>query len=185
MHMTTHPSILLIDDSPGEQELFRLALTQAGLGVTLYTEQATDAALHWLEHRVPYSLNHSLSAAEGSVAATHVERGPSATAHSASTVAIPPAAPPLPALILLDLNLCAKNGCDLLKRLRSDTRFAALPVVIFTTSDDPDDLAVSYSCGANGYIVKPSSFNELVRCITDLCAYWLIWNRPSMRDIAC
>ena len=86
--MTTHPSILLIDDSPGEQELFRLALTQAGLGVTLYTEQATDAALHWLEHRVPYSSNHSLSAAEGSVAATHVERGPSATAHSASTVAI-------------------------------------------------------------------------------------------------
>jgi len=36
--MVTHPSILLIEDSPGECELFRLALTQTGFDVTLYTD---------------------------------------------------------------------------------------------------------------------------------------------------
>lgn len=36
--------ILLIEDSPGECELFRLALTQTGLDVALYTEQDAEAA---------------------------------------------------------------------------------------------------------------------------------------------
>ena len=36
--MVTHPSILLIEDSPGECELVRLALAQTGLNLALYTE---------------------------------------------------------------------------------------------------------------------------------------------------
>ena len=47
--MVTHPSILLIEDSPGECELFRLALVQTGLDVVLYTEHDADAALHFLK----------------------------------------------------------------------------------------------------------------------------------------
>ena len=180
--MTTHPSILLIDDSPGERELFRLALAQTGLDVTLYTEQNTEAAFRFLESRVPCSSNRFLGAAGGRVSTARVERGPSQAARSASTETLPPASP---SLILLDLNLCGQNGCDLLKRLRSDDRFAALPVVIFTTSDDPADLAHSYSCGANGYVVKPGTFDELVHCTADLCRYWLTWNRPLMVETAC
>ncbi|MCX5721079.1 MAG: response regulator [Nitrospirae bacterium] len=189
--MTTHPSILLIDDSPGERELFRLALAQTGLDVTLYTEQDAEAAFHffetqWMAHAAiqSYSLNHDRSQGEagGMVSTARVERGPSQAARSASTETMPPASP---SLILLDLNLCSQNGCDLLKRLRSDARFAAIPTLIFTTSDDPADLANSYSCGANGYVIKPGTFDELVHCITDLCRYWLTWNRPLMVETAC
>ena len=43
--MVTHSSILLIEDSPGEQELFRLALKQTGLDVVLSTEQDAESAL--------------------------------------------------------------------------------------------------------------------------------------------
>ena len=46
--MVTHHSILLIEDSPGECELFRLALTQTDLDVALYTEQDAEAAFHFL-----------------------------------------------------------------------------------------------------------------------------------------
>ena len=53
--MRTHSSILLIEDSPGECELFRLALTQTGLDVALYTEQNTEAAIHFLENRAHHS----------------------------------------------------------------------------------------------------------------------------------
>jgi DNA-binding response OmpR family regulator len=49
--MTTHSSILLIDDSQGECELFRLALTQTGLDVALYMEHDAEAALHFLNNR--------------------------------------------------------------------------------------------------------------------------------------
>ncbi len=186
----TRPSILLIDDSPGERELFRLALAQTGLDVTLYAEQDTEAAFRFLESQwtapavVPLrASNEALLRARVARAQDHA--GVVYSEPSASTETMPVTSPSLPSLILLDLNLRGQNGCDLLKRLRSDDRFAALPVVIFTTSDDPNDLADSYSCGTNGYVVKPGSFDALIHCTGDLCRYWLTWNRPSMSDTAC
>ena len=146
--MPTYSSILLIEDSPGECELFRLALTQTGFDVALYTEHDAEAAFHFLEDR----LHHHL----------------------------------LPALILLDLQLSGQNGCDFLKRLRNDTRFAAIPVVVFTTSDDPTDLARCYASGTNGYVVKPGTFAELIQCTGDICRYWLDRNRvPHMVETRC
>ena len=139
--MVTHPSILLIEDSPGECELFRLALAQTDLDVALYTEQDAEAAFHFLEDRVHHH--------------------------------------PLPSLILLDLKLGRRNGCDFLKRLRADARFAAIPVVVFTTSDDPTDLARCYASGANGYVVKPGTFEQLVQCIGDIVRYWIDRNLTS------
>jgi len=53
--MVTHPSILLIEDSPCECELFRLALTQTALDGALYTEPDADAALQFLNDRVHHS----------------------------------------------------------------------------------------------------------------------------------
>jgi CheY-like chemotaxis protein len=84
---------------------------------------------------------------------------------------------PSPSLILLDLNLCGQHGCDFLKRLRADARFSTIPVVIFTTSDAAADIERCYANGANSYVVKPGTYESLVRCIRDLCGYWVQWNR--------
>lgn len=197
--MVTHSSILLIEDSPGECELFRLALVQTGLDVALYTEHDAEAAFHFLENLVGHNpqwslqarsftspeggLNRSPTARTISPAqpsarqdAPFPERGPSEAARSASTGD----RSGYPSLILLDLHLSGQNGCDFLKRLRADARFAAIPVVVFTTSDDQTDLATCYASGANGYVVKPGTFDELVHCTADLCRYWLKWNRSLL-----
>jgi CheY-like chemotaxis protein len=182
--MPSHSSILLIEDSPGECELFRLALTQTGLDVALYTEHDVEAALHFLNDRYhqssiqarPYpiqegGLNWSTTA--------HVERPQFHRGGSVSTGDQSGCPPSLPSLILLDLHLHGQNGCDFLKRLRADTRFAAIPVVIFTTSDDPADLARCYTSGANGYVVKPGTFEQLVQCVGDIARYWIDRNLTS------
>jgi len=97
-----------------------------------------------------------------------------------------PAAPPAqPTLILLDLNLRGQNGCNFLKRLRSDPRFATIPTIIFTTSDDQNDLARCYASGANGYVVKPGTYDQLLECVRDLCSFWLKWNRTSEVLVRC
>jgi two-component system response regulator len=181
--MVTHPSILLIEDSPGECELFRLALGRTSIDVALYTEHDAEAALHFLEDRVHHSQwslqARSFTSPEGGLnrsPTARVQRGESATARCASTGD----QSGLPSLILLDLKLGRRNGCDFLKRLRADARFAAIPVVVFTTSDDQTDLARCYAGGANGYVVKPGTFDELVHCTADLCRYWLTWNRSLL-----
>ena len=139
--MVTNPSILLVEDSPGECELFRLALTQTGLDVALYTEHDAEAALHFLTDRAGHES--------------------------------------LPSVILLDWHLQKQHGDAFLRRLRTDSRFAAIPVVVFTTSDDSSDLASAYANGANGYVVKPGIYDQLVECVRDLCSFWLKWNRTS------
>lgn len=209
--MASNPSILLIEDSPGECELFRLALVQTGLEVTLYTEHDAEAAFRFLEGQwkaravVPSHLEVKAKAEVKASASTtgknqahellsHLNsRSTSASTltfsshpHSASTGDQSGHPHPLPSLILLDLQLCGRNGCDLLKRLRADARFAVIPVVVFTTSDDPQDLTACYASGTNGYVVKPGTFEQLVHCTMDLCRYWIDWNRvPPRAETRC
>jgi two-component system response regulator len=178
--MVTHPSILLIEDSPGECELFRLALVQTGLDVILYIEHDADAALHFLNDRVHHS-QWSLQARSFTSPEEGLNRTPTARIEGAHSDRAPSASTGdrsgLPSLILLDLKLGRRNGCDFLIRLRADARLAAIPVVVFTTSDDQTDLASCYDNGANGYVVKPGTYDELVHCTGDICRYWLTWNR--------
>lgn len=192
--MATRQSILLIEDSPGECELFRLALAQTGLDVALYTEHDAEAAFRFLEAQVATPAGVQLRAAphppnpgraetrpvpnEGSPR-PRVPRAqdPADVANLTESIRAGDQTAPPPSLILLDLNLCGQHGRDVLKRLRGDSRFAAIPVVIFTTSDDAADLTTCYANGANGYVVKPSTYAELVGFARDLCGYWIQWNR--------
>jgi|CXWL01.1.fsa_nt_gi CheY-like chemotaxis protein len=188
--MVIHSSILLIEDSPGERELFRLALVQTGLNVALSTEQDTERALHFLQDRSGHQSEQALysisSEAAGVVSTARVERGPSEAARSASTETMPAVSHSLPSLILLDWHLGRQRGDGFLKRLRADTRLATIPVVVFTTSDDTSDLSLAYANGANGYVVKPGTFVELIQCTTDICRYWLNRNRvPHMIGTPC
>ena len=64
-----------------------------------------------------------------------------------------------------------------LKRLRAEPQFSTIPVVAFTTSDDGADLSAAYAHAANGYVVKPDTFEDLVLCVGDICRYWLARNR--------
>jgi len=176
--MPRHSSILLIEDSPGECELFRLALTQTGLDVALYTEYDAEAAFHFLINRG--GSHQSLQEGDLNWSPTaRVQRGESATARCASTGDQSGHPHPLPSLILLDLHLCGQYGCDFLRRLRADVRFAVIPVVVFTTSEDPADLARCYASGANGYVVKPGTFEHLVQCVGDIGRYWIDRNLTS------
>jgi CheY-like chemotaxis protein len=85
----------------------------------------------------------------------------------------------LPAAVLLDLKLGGEHGLHFLRRLREDSRLNRIPVVVLTTSDDPRDIEACYRYGANGYVLKPGTYEALTALVGDLCRYWLNWNRCS------
>lgn len=91
-----------------------------------------------------------------------------------------------PTLVLLDLKLRGERGLDTLRHIKQDHRLSHIPVVILTSSDDTADLQSCYRAGANGYVVKPGTFDELVQCTGDLCRYWLKRNRvPDGMEARC
>jgi CheY-like chemotaxis protein len=91
---------------------------------------------------------------------------------------------PLPGLVLLDLNLPYFSGIEVLEWLRQQPLLRRLPVVVFTSSNRPDDVARAYDAGANGYVVKPNSQTDLRTLVRALHDYWLVQNRvPSTLGI--
>ncbi len=90
-------------------------------------------------------------------------------------------APPLPAVVLLDLRLPKVDGLEVLRRLRAEERFHALPVVILTSSREERDIVEGYRLGANSYVRKPVVFAEFADAVRQLGLYWLVINEPMPR----
>ncbi|KAF0216057.1 MAG: response regulator [Geobacteraceae bacterium] len=84
----------------------------------------------------------------------------------------------MPLLVLLDLKLPKTNGLEVLRRLRADVRTRLLPVVVFTSSDEEQDIIESYALGANSYIRKPVEFDHFSDTVRQLGVYWMIMNIP-------
>lgn len=80
--------------------------------------------------------------------------------------------PRQPALIVLDLNLPALGGAEILREMRDDERLKAIPVVILTTSADPRDIQRCYDLGIGGYLLKEGDFDGFCDKIKNLANYW-------------
>ena len=77
-----------------------------------------------------------------------------------------------PGFILLDLNMPKKDGREALKEIKEDPDLKKIPVVVFTTTKNENEIKRCYELGANTYIVKPASFDELVKVIMEIRSYW-------------
>jgi len=73
--------------------------------------------------------------------------------------------PPAPDVIFLDLNMPGKNGFDCLREIKQTPKLKLIPVIIFSTSAQPDTINRAYTQGANYYICKPGSFFLLKKAI--------------------
>jgi DNA-binding response OmpR family regulator len=67
-----------------------------------------------------------------------------------------------PDLIVLDLMLPGMNGLEICKALRADTRTAALPIIMLTARGEESERILGLDVGADDYVVKPFSPNELM-----------------------
>lgn len=72
---------------------------------------------------------------------------------------------PRPDLLLLDVMLPDGNGFDILAQLRARPEFAMLPIVMLTVKAELANIRKGLALGADGYITKPYSKNQLAEVI--------------------
>ncbi len=89
---------------------------------------------------------------------------------------------PLPKLLVLDIKLPKLLGFDVLKaaRLRKRTHF--LPVVMFSSSTQQQDIDRAYELGANGYLNKPPTMRELNATVASIMEFWIGANRLAASE---
>ncbi len=80
---------------------------------------------------------------------------------------------PMPSFILLDLNMPGKSGFESLMEIKKDPSLRRIPIVVFTTSGEEEDIYCSYELGASSYITKPATFDDFVEVMKKLGEYWL------------
>ena len=78
-----------------------------------------------------------------------------------------------PRFILLDLNMPKKDGREVLKELKQNPELKKIPVVIFSTTNNEQEMRRCYELGANSYITKPNSFESLLKTVAALRSYWM------------
>jgi two-component system response regulator len=81
-----------------------------------------------------------------------------------------------PEFVLLDINLNGMNGLQVLERLRKNERTQIMPVILFSSSKEHEDVVAGYKLGANSYVAKPANFDRFSEAMLYLGWYWLNFN---------
>ncbi len=71
-------------------------------------------------------------------------------------------------IILTDINMPILDGLKLVKRLRSDEKYRAVPVIIVTTEAADEDRQRALALGANAYLTKPVKAAEVAALVAQL-----------------
>lgn len=80
---------------------------------------------------------------------------------------------PMPRLVLVDLNLPGHSGFEVIQQVRATSRTRYLPLVVYSTSENPKDMRRAYELGANAYMIKPGSYHEVSDMMRQAIDFWL------------
>jgi CheY-like chemotaxis protein len=89
-----------------------------------------------------------------------------------------------PFVILLDLNMPKMNGVEFLKVVKSKPNLKIIPVIVFTTSKEKQDVFESFQLGAAGYMTKPVDYVKFVDVISTVMLYWNASELPMQENIS-
>jgi CheY-like chemotaxis protein len=74
----------------------------------------------------------------------------------------------LPDYIFLDLNMPRMGGLQFLQAIKQSDNLKKIPVIIYSTSANPNDIEKTKELGAETFITKPSRFSELCQVLQSL-----------------
>lgn len=71
-------------------------------------------------------------------------------------------------LVITDMNMPHMDGMELLGRLRSDSQYRAVPVVVLSSNSSPEEIRRAMKAGALFYLIKPTDSEKLLQCVRKL-----------------
>lgn len=79
----------------------------------------------------------------------------------------------LPSIVVVDLKLQFESGLELIEWVRAQKRLSFLPIIVLSGSDAQDDVRAAYEAGANAYLIKGQTLEEIELLARRIDAFWL------------
>ncbi len=79
---------------------------------------------------------------------------------------------PLPKLIVMDIKMPRRTGFEVLEWVKGNKPLRRIPIVIVSSSNNPQDINRAYELGANAYMVKPVDFRAVEHLFESITHYW-------------
>lgn len=87
-----------------------------------------------------------------------------------------------PYLLILDIKMPKMNGFDVLKKLKGDDNYKKMPIIMLTTTDNPDEIEKCHLLGCSNYITKPVEYQKFVEIIRQLGLFISIIEIPKLEE---
>lgn len=71
-------------------------------------------------------------------------------------------------VLILDLNMPRLNGIKVLERMRADDSLRHFPVIVLTTSDEPEEVKRCRELGVDRYLIKPIDIEEVEKHVMEI-----------------
>ncbi|MEY4761309.1 MAG: hypothetical protein RLZZ200_1165 [Pseudomonadota bacterium] len=81
-----------------------------------------------------------------------------------------------PRLLLLDIKMPLMGGLEVLEHLRAQELCVGMPVVIFSSSQEPRDIVRANASHVNSFVRKPGDYARYMEVLRQVAAYWLDTN---------
>ena len=87
-----------------------------------------------------------------------------------------------PDLVFLDLNMPYKDGTEALEEIRKMPKFEKLPLIIYSTANNKGYIDACLAKGASRFVIKPTSFNGIMKVINAVLSINWKLNQIIRRD---
>ena len=83
-------------------------------------------------------------------------------------------------LLLLDIVMPGMDGLEVLRRIKTDKQWHNLPVIMLTTTDDPQEIKNCYTLGCDCHITKPMEYERFTEMLKRLGLSLLVVQTPKI-----
>src|SRR5687767_1809491 len=87
---------------------------------------------------------------------------------------------PFPSVMFIDIKMPRVNGFEVLQWLKDHEHCRIIPVLVFSSSEQPEDIERAYQLGANAYLVKPNKMEDLEKILRSTYEFWSHCAKPRV-----
>ena len=82
-------------------------------------------------------------------------------------------------LAIMDLHMPRTSGLEVLRALQQEDGRTPFPIVIFSSSENQQEIAQAYDYGTCAFVIKPNSAADYRRALSNIIRFWVDTNRRA------